>query len=198
MNQFCRFNPIDYCIFLFFFSERGGGGVIAVNRWWRGGGVVSGFRILAIVPVRCERKNTSVEPATNHGRPGSLRAPPTRLYIKRGRPPPRPLATQRYLRVVSSPSRTPDYFTLSFEPSFILSRSNNGRHAGRRQHRDLCQGRTPSLSLISHPAEPHLSEPTAVALPKSNRRRSDGDGSADARRIFLLLFIVYSQCLLFM
>lgn len=117
-----------------------------MNRWWRGGGVVSGFRILAIVPVRCERKNTSVEPTTNHGRPGSLRAPPTRLYIKRGRPPPRPLATQRYLRVVSSLSRTPDYFTLSFEPSFILSRSNNGRHAGRRQHRDLCQGRTPSLS----------------------------------------------------
>lgn len=64
--------------------------------------MVSGFRILAIVPVRSQRKNTSVEPAANRGSPGSLTTPPTRLYIKRGRPRPRPLATQRYLRVVSS------------------------------------------------------------------------------------------------
>lgn len=111
--------------------------------------MASGFRILAIVPVRSQRKNTSVEAATNHGRPGSRRAPPTILYIKRGRPPPRPLANQRYLRVVSRPSRTPDYFTLSFEPSFILSRSNNGRPAARGPQRYPFQGRTPSLSLSS-------------------------------------------------
>lgn len=174
VNRFSMFNPTDYRIFLFFFSEGGGwGGAIAAKRWRWAGGVASGFRILAIVPVRSGRKNTSVEPAANHGRPASVTAPPTTLYIKRGRPPPLLLAIQRYLRVVSSPSRTPDYFTLSFEPSFILSRSNNGRHAGRRRHRDLCQGRTPSL--ISHPAEPHPSEPNAVvALPKSNRRREVG------------------------
>lgn len=136
-----------YFSFLFSLSIGIEGGVIAANRWWWwGGGVASSFRILAIVPVRSRRKNTSVKPAANHGPPSSLRAPPTSLYIKRGRRPPRPLATPRKLRVSSSPSRNPDYFTLSFEPSFILSRSNNGRHEGRRQRRDLCQGKTPSLS----------------------------------------------------
>lgn len=112
--------------------------------------MASGFRILAIVPVRSRRKNTSVKPAANHGPPSSLRAPPTRLYIKRGRPPPRPLATPRKLRVVSNPRRNPDYFTLSFEPSFILSRSNNGRHEGRLRLRHPCQGKTPTLSPPHH------------------------------------------------
>lgn len=160
--------------------------------------MASGFRILAIVPVRSERKNTSVEPAANHGRPGFPTAPPTRLYIKRGRPPPRPLATQRYLRVVSSLSRTPDYFTLSFEPSFILSRSNNGRHAGRRRHRDLCQGRTRSLS--SPYLRNHILPNPLPSLYRSRTGggRSVGDGPADARRIFGLLFIVYCLCVLLM